>query len=340
MSVRPPGHPPVQTGKVGVLLINLGTPEGTSYWPMRRYLKEFLSDRRVIEANPVLWWFVLNGIILVRRPRRSGEAYARIWNLEADESPLKTITRSQAERLAKALASLGQVVVDWGMRYGQPALGQRLRALKEQGCERILLFPLYPQYAAATTATALDCAFDTLKAMRWQPAIRTVPPYFDHPAYIEALARSYEAHVAALAWQPDMVLLSFHGLPKSSLAAGDPYHCHCQKTARLLGQRLGLEGQRLRVVFQSRFGREEWLKPYAQPAVEALPGEGVRRLVMMTPGFAADCVETLEEVGIGLRETFLGKGGQSFTLVPCLNDSEAAIAMLETMVRNELGGWT
>jgi protoporphyrin/coproporphyrin ferrochelatase len=338
-SFLPLGHPSVKIGKIGVLLINLGTPEATSYWPMRRYLKEFLSDRRVIEVNRVLWWIILNVIILSFRPQKSGHAYDKIWNRELNESPLKTITRAQADKLAIRLSGLPGVVVDWAMRYGEPAIGDRITALKDVGCERILLFPLYPQYSAATTATGVDRAFDTLKEMRWQPAIRTVPPYFDSPAYIGALAQSLEAHLAALQWVPDLILASFHGLPKSYLMAGDPYHCHCMKTARLLGERLKLPRDKLQVVFQSRFGKAEWLQPYAQQAVEELPGRGVKNLVMIMPGFSADCVETLEEVAIGLKETFHERGGANFSAVPCLNDSSESIAMLETIVRNELSGW-
>ena len=339
MNVLPQGHPPFKVGKLGVLLINLGTPEGTSYWPMRRYLKEFLSDRRVIEVNPVLWWVLLNGIILTTRPKKSGHAYEQIWNREKNESPLKTITRSQADKLSAKLADLPNVIVDWGMRYGLPPTAERIQALKDQGCDRILLFPLYPQYSASTTATALDKAYDALKAMRWQPAIRTVPPYFDNPAHIEALALSLEAHLKALDWQPDLILASFHGLPKDYFMAGDPYHCHCMKTARLLGERLKLPRDKLQVVFQSRFGKAEWLQPYAQQTVEERPSRGVRKLVMMCPGFASDCVETLEEVAIGLKETFEESGGEKFSVVPCLNDSDPSIAMLDSIVRNELKGW-
>lgn len=339
MNVLPPGHPPFKVGKIGVLLINLGTPEGTSYWPMRRYLKEFLSDRRVIEVNPVLWWVLLNGIILTTRPRKSGHAYEQIWNRELNESPLKTITRSQTAKLAARLEGLPQVIVDWGMRYGLPPVGERIAALKEQGCDRILLFPLYPQYSASTTATALDKAYDALKTMRWQPAVRTVPPYFDNPAHIEGLAQSLTAHLKTLDWEPDMILASFHGLPKDYFMAGDPYHCQCLKTARLLAEKLGLPREKLQVAFQSRFGKAEWLQPYAQETVEQLPGKGVKKLLMITPGFASDCVETLEEVAIGLKETFEEAGGEQFSVVPCLNDSEPSITMLERLVRHELQGW-
>jgi len=339
MNVLPPGHPPFKVGKVGVLLINLGTPEGTSYWPMRRYLKEFLSDRRVIEVNPVLWWVLLNGVILSTRPAKSGHAYEQIWNKERNESPLKTITRSQAEKLAARFADLPQVIVDWGMRYGLPPTKERIEALKDQGCDRILLFPLYPQYSASTTATALDKAYDALKSMRWQPAIRTVAPYFDNDAHIEALAQSLEHHLKTLTWEPDVILASFHGLPKDYFMAGDPYHCHCMKTARLLAERMKMPREKLRVVFQSRFGKAEWLQPYAQQTVEELPSKGVKKLLMITPGFASDCVETLEEVAIGLKETFEEAGGEEFSVVPCLNDSEPSITMMERIVRNEIQGW-
>ena len=333
----PAGHPPVRTGKIGVLLLNLGTPEGTSYWPMRRYLREFLSDPRVIEVNRALWWVILNAVILTTRPGRSGKAYDKIWNRELNESPLKTITRSQAAKLSELLQ--GCVIVDWAMRYGEPSTGERIRALQQRGCERILIVPLYPQYSAATTATALDNVFDSLKAMRWQPAIRSLPPYYDDPAYIEALAESLTAHLATLAWKPDMILASFHGLPQAYLEKGDPYYCHCMKTARLLAARLDLSPEKFQVVFQSRFGKAEWLKPYAQQTVEGLPPRGVKNLVMIMPGFAADCVETLEEVAIGLKETFHEHGGVNFSAVPCLNDEPRSIAMLKSLIRRELSGW-
>jgi protoporphyrin/coproporphyrin ferrochelatase len=330
----PPDHPPLKTPKIGVLLINLGTPEATSYWPMRAYLKEFLSDRRVIEVNRVLWWIILNGVILSFRPTKSGHAYEQIWNRELNESPLKTFTRQQAERLAASFPD--NLVVDWAMRYGKPSIAERLTAMKEQGCDRILLFPLYPQYSAATTATALDKAFETLQGLRWQPAIRTVPPYFDSS---DAIAASLIRHQDALGWKPDRILVSFHGLPKEYLDKGDPYHCHCQKTARLLRAKLGLSKDDLQLVFQSRFGRAEWLRPYAQETVEALPAQGVKNLLMISPGFASDCVETLEELAIGLEETFKEQGGERFSVVPCLNGSDRSISLLGDLVRNELQGW-
>jgi protoporphyrin/coproporphyrin ferrochelatase len=335
----PPGHPPIAPRKTGVLLMNLGTPEATSYWPMRRYLKEFLSDPRVIEVNRVLWWFILNVVILSFRPQKSGHAYESIWNKAKNESPLKTFTRAQADKLRVALGRPQKLVVDWAMRYGKPPVAERLQALQEAGCDRIVLVPLYPQYSAATTATALDKAYDALKTMRWQPAVRTVPPYFEHPAYISALAKSLTAHLKSLDWTPDRILVAFHGLPKEYLNKGDPYHCQCQKTARLLRQHMGYSKDEMQVVFQSRFGRAEWLKPYAQEAVEGLPAAGVKKLLMISPGFASDCVETLEELAIGLHETFIEKGGEKFSVVPCLNDSEISIAMLTKIIEQEIVGW-
>ncbi len=338
--VLPLGHPKVKKGKLGVLLMNLGTPEATSYWPMRRYLKEFLSDRRVIEVNRALWWVVLNGIILTFRPRRSGKAYEKIWNHALNESPLKTITRGQSEKLQMALKDRPEVIVDWGMRYGLPSVKECIDALQMQGCDRILFVPLYPQYSAATTATALDKCFEALEGMRWQPSTRTVPPYYDHPAYIDALAKSLKQHFKSLPWKPDVILASFHGLPREYLTKGDPYYCHCMKTTRLLREKMKLPAEQLQVVFQSRFGRAEWLQPYAQGTVEGLPAKGVKNLVMIMPGFSADCVETLEEVAIGLDETFKHAGGVNFSAVPCLNDSPLSVDLLEKLVRQELQGWS
>jgi ferrochelatase len=328
-----------KVGRIGVLLVNLGTPEATSYWPMRRYLKEFLSDRRVIETNRLLWWAILNGIVLTTRPRRSGHAYERIWNRELNESPLKTVTRSQAEKLAERLSDIPAVTVDWAMRYGLPPIGERIRRLAAEGCDRLLIVPLYPQYSATTTATVFDKAFACLAELRRQPAIRGVPPYYDRPAYIAALAASLKRELAVLGWRPDLILASFHGLPQSYADAGDPYGGQCRETARLLAAKMELPRDGLQVVFQSRFGKSEWLKPYALDTVAALPSRGVHNLVMIMPGFAADCVETLEEVAIGLAETFRSRGGENFAAVPCLNDTPDSIAMLETIVRNELRGW-
>jgi len=335
----PAGHPAVSHGRIGVLIVNLGTPEATSYFPVRRYLKQFLSDPRVIETNRALWWVVLNGVVLTFRPWKSGHAYARIWNKEANESPLKTFTRAQAAGLAGQLRDSPGIVVDWAMRYGLPPIRDRLEALVRQGCDRILIFPLYPQYSAAPTATVYDSCFAALSTMRWQPTIRGVPPYYDHPAYIAALAASLRRHLASLPWAPDKIIASFHGLPEDYLRKGDPYHCHCQKTTRLLGEALGLSPDRLVITFQSRFGRAEWLKTYTAETVAELARSGTRNVVVITPGFAADCVETLEEIAIGVAETFHANGGQNFSVVPCLNADPESIDLLATLIRQELAGW-
>lgn len=335
----PEGHPAPAIGKVGVLLINLGTPDGTDYRSMRRYLKEFLSDRRVIEVNPVLWWFILNGPVLTRRPFSSAKAYRAIWNEKLDESPLRTITRNQSEKLARALKGDKKIIVDWAMRYGNPSTKSRIEALKEQGCERILLFALYPQYAAATTATAYDKAFDALKSMRWQPAIRTVPPYHDDPVYIDALAASLKRELAKLKWKPEVILASYHGLPVEYFEKGDPYHCHCAKTTRLLREKLKWSENFLRMTFQSRFGKAEWLQPYTDKTVEALAREGVKNLAIVTPGFSADCVETLEEIAVENGDIFRANGGKNFAAIPCLNDSSEGMAVIRAIVECELAGW-
>lgn len=333
----PSNHPIVPHGKVGVLLVNLGTPDGTDRRSMRRYLEEFLSDRRVIETSRLIWYPVLYGIILNTRPQKKGRDYATIWNRERDESPLRTYTRSQAEKLSARLG--GGVVVDWAMRYGNPSIASRLDALQAAGCERILLYPLYPQYAAATTATVNDKAFAHLLTKRWQPALRTVPPYHDDPVYIDALARSVETHLAALPFEPEVVLASFHGIPKSYFEKGDPYYCHCQKTARLLRERLGWNEDRLRVTFQSRFGPEEWLQPYTDKTVEGLARSGVKSLTVMTPGFVADCLETIEEIGVENADIFRKNGGVNFARISCLNDSDNGMDVIEHVVRRELQGW-
>jgi ferrochelatase len=335
----PPDHPPVEAGKIGVLLVNLGTPEGTTYWPMRRYLSEFLSDRRVIEWPRAIWQPVLQGIVLSVRPKKSGRLYASIWNHERNESPLRTFTRAQAEKLAVELATEENVLVDWAMRYGKPSVGERLSALTTAGCDRIMLFPLYPQYSASTTATVNDVAFDSLKKMRWQPALRTVPPYFDEPVYIDALAESVESRLATLDFEPDILIASYHGLPKSYFEKGDPYHCHCQKTSRLLRERLGWRDGRLLTTFQSRFGPEEWLRPYTDETVKRLAREGVKRIAIVNPGFVSDCLETLEEIAVQNREFFLKAGGERFVHVPCLNDSPAGMRVIATVALQELQGW-
>lgn len=335
----PDKHPSVAFGKVGVLLVNLGTPDGTDKASMRRYLEEFLKDKRVIEWPRALWYPILYGIVLNRRPAKVGEAYKLIWNNELDESYLRTYTRSQAEKLAAQYADTPNLVIDWAMRYGQPSIPARIEALKAAGCERILIYPLYPQYAASTTATVNDKAFQALLDMRWQPALRTVPPYHDDPIYIDALAKSVENHLASLDWEPELIITSFHGIPQSYFKKGDPYHCQCQKTARLLRERLGLSKERLMITFQSRFGPEEWLQPYTDKTVEELPKKGIKRIAVMNPGFVSDCLETLEEIGEQARESFMEHGGEKFTHIPCLNDSDEGMRVIDHVVARELSGW-
>ncbi|TBW40753.1 ferrochelatase [Siculibacillus lacustris] len=338
-AARPAGHPEVATGRIGVLIVNLGTPEATDYWSMRRYLREFLSDRRVVDVPRLIWWPLLNLVILTTRPGRKGRDYDTIWNHELGEGPLKTITRSQAAHLGERLAGLSdRIVVDWAMRYGRPTIADRIAALLAQGCERILLVPLYPQYAAATSATVADAAFDALKAMRRQPALRVAPPWYDDPTYIDRLAADLTAAIAAADHEPEVILASFHGIPKRFLDAGDPYFCHCAKTVRLLREATGL-GDRLRMTFQSRFGREPWLQPYTDETIVALARSGVRRLMVIAPGFVADCLETLEELGHENRAAFLAAGGEDFQLVPCFNDSPRGLDVLEAVVTRELAGW-
>jgi ferrochelatase len=334
----PPGHPAVSSGRVGVLLMNLGTPDATDYSSMRRYLKEFLSDRRVVEEPRWKWWPILNLIILTVRPGKKGRDYEKIWNKERNEGPLKTITRAQAEKLGALLASEG-VVVDWAMRYANPAVAARIGALKEQGCDRILLVPLYPQYAAATTATACDQSFRALMTMRWQPTVRVVPPYFDEPAYVDAIAQSIRDHLARLDFEPERLIASFHGMPQKYLELGDPYHCQCQKTSRLVRENLGWPQERWLTTFQSQFGSDPWLQPYTIGTVEGLAKAGVKRIAVISPGFSADCLETLEELDIENRAKFIDSGGEKFTYIPCLNDGPLGMRVVEQIVRRELAGW-
>ncbi|HLL29163.1 MAG TPA: ferrochelatase [Xanthobacteraceae bacterium] len=325
--------------RIGVLLVNLGTPEATDYWSIRRYLKEFLSDPRVIETNRVLWWFILNLVILTIRPARKGRDYAKIWNRERNESPLKTITRAQAEKLAAHFSSEPRITVDWAMRYGNPSIPSRLQAMHAAGCERILVVPLYPQYAAATTASVGDRVFETLKTMRWQPTVRFVPPYFDDPAYIEAVAVSLEEELAKLSWKPEVILASFHGVPKEYVEKGDPYERQCTETVRLLRARLQLDEERFRLTFQSRFGRAEWLGPPTDGTVRALAQSGVRNLAVVMPGFSADCLETLEEIAGENAEIFRHAGGERFAAIPCLNDSAHGMRVIQGLAERELAGW-
>ncbi len=335
---RAEGHPAVPHGRVGVLLINLGTPDATDYWSMRRYLSEFLSDRRVVELNPVLWQIILQLIILTFRPSRSGRAYDKIWDRERDDSPLRVTSEDQVAGLRERYKDT-DVVFEYAMRYGNPSIASVLQRMKEQGCDKIVAVALYPQYSAATTATAYDEVFRVLREMRWQPAVRTAPPYHDDPVYLDAVAGSVRDHLATLDWEPDVVVSSFHGLPQENLYKGDPYYCHCMKTGRLLRERLQLDDDRFRVTFQSRFGPAQWLEPYTDVVLEELPPEGKKNVVVVTPGFSVDCVETLEEIAIGGAETFKEAGGSHFSVVPCLNASAAGIDVIEAVARRELAGW-
>lgn len=333
--MRPADHPEVRTGAIGVLLVNLGTPDAPTPAAVRRYLAEFLSDPRVVEIPPLVWQPILRGIVLRTRPKRSAHAYGQVWT-EAG-SPLAAITAEQAEKLQ---ARLGESVkFAHAMRYGRPAIADELRALHDAGCERILLAPLYPQYCGATTATVVDAAADALKAMRWQPTLRTLPPYHDDPAYIGALAADLGAQLDALDFAPEVLLLSFHGMPERTLHLGDPYHCHCRKTARLLEEALARPGLRFATTFQSRFGRAKWLEPATDAVLAEEAARGTKRLAVAAPGFAADCLETLEELAIRGRDRFLGAGGERFAALACLNGGEPGMAMLEALVRRELAGW-
>lgn len=337
----PANHPRVKAAKVGVLLANLGTPDATDYWSMRRYLNQFLSDKRVVDLPDWKWQPILQLIILSIRPQKSGANYRKIWNNERNESPLLTITRDQTAAVAKALeAAYGdQVIVDFAMRYGNPSTESRVRAMVEAGCEKILFFPLYPHYAGATSATANDAFFAALAREKRQPAARTVAEYFDHPLYIRALAASVREAYAKLDHLPDVLVTSYHGMPRRYLMEGDPYHCQCMKTTRLLAEELGWERSRIDVTFQSVFGREEWLRPYTVEHVAELAKAGKKRIAVMAPAFSADCIETLEEIEGEIREAFLHSGGESFTYIPCLNDRPDHIAALAAIVGENLGGW-
>ncbi|MBT0670868.1 ferrochelatase [Novosphingobium profundi] len=334
---RPEDHPAAPVGRTGVLLVNLGTPDAPTPGDVRRYLAEFLSDPRVVEIPPIAWKPILHGIILRTRPAKSAHAYAQVWTDKG--SPLAAITAAQAEALQ---ARMGEAVrVDWAMRYGNPSIPARLQAMKDEGCDRILVAPLYPQYSGATTASVMDKLGEGLKAMRWQPAIRTLPPYYDHPAHIDALEADLAAQIEALEFTPEVLLLSFHGMPERTLHLGDPYHCQCHKTARLLRERLAvrLAGLRVETSFQSRFGRAKWLEPATDAVLVELAKAGIRRIAVAAPGFSADCVETLEELALRGREDFFAAGGEAFATLACLNARPVGVDMLETLVRQELGGW-
>ncbi len=331
----PADHPPVNRGNIGVLVVNLGTPEAPETGPVRRYLAEFLSDRRVIEISPIAWQPILRGIILNTRPKKSAAAYREVWTDKG--SPLAAITSDQAEGLQ---ARLGDAVkVEWAMRYGEPSIPRQLEKLMDAGCERILLAPLYPQYCAATTATVVDKAADWLREKRWQASLRTLPPYHDDPAYIDALAADLGRQLDAMDFTPEVLLLSFHGMPQRTLDLGDPYHCHCRKTARLLEEKMGRRDIRMVTTFQSRFGPAQWLTPATDDTLEQEAQKGTRRLAIAAPGFSADCLETLEELAIRGKEQFVEAGGEQFATLSCLNTSDPGMAMLQTIIRRELAGW-
>lgn len=325
---------------IGVLLVNLGSPDGTDYWSMRRYYEQFLSDRRVIEVNPLLWWFVLYGPILTFRPSKKARDYRAIWNEELNEAPLKTITRDSARKVSAELVAAGHNVrVDWAMRYGTPSIAETIDRLLRQGVQRLLLFPLYPQYSASTTASTVDATMQALARLRVQPSLRVVPPYYADPLYIDALAASMRRSLAALDFTPEVILASFHGIPQAYADKGDPYPSHCEATHERLCAALGMDARQLRLTFQSRFGPAEWLQPYTDKTVAALAGDGVRSLAVVTPGFAADCLETIEEIGVENAGIFTDNGGRSFAALPCLNDSEEAVHMMGAIIQRELQGW-
>ena len=323
-------HPEIKFGKTGVLLVNLGTPDSTGWWDIRKYLKEFLSDRRVIEVNPILWQIILNLFILTLRPSKTAHAYKKIWRKESNESPLLYYTRNQAQKLKNKI-DIEKIIVDFAMRYGNPSIKLKLHELKSQGCENVVILPLYPQYAAATTATVCDEVYRTLMGMRWQPSLQVIPHYESEPFYISALVKSIEKKVQSIVWKPDLIISSYHGIPKKYFDKGDPYHCYCQKTTRLMKEQYNLID--IETTFQSRFGPQEWLTPYTDKTLEALPSKGIKNLLVICPGFASDCVETLEEINIQGRESFLKSGGENFDLIPCLNDNSDHINLFEKLVK-------
>ena len=326
-------HPKVNFGKTGVLLVNLGTPDSTKWLDVRKYLKEFLSDRRVIEVNPIIWQLILNLFILNLRPSKSAHAYKKIWFNKTNESPLLYYTKSQSEKLNNIMSS-EKVTIDFAMRYGNPSIKSKLNKMKEGGCENIIVLPLYPQYAAATTATVCDEVYRCLMTMRWQPSLQIIPHYESETEYISALVKSIETKIKKIDWKPDLIIASYHGIPKSYFDKGDPYQCYCQKTSRLIKEKFSkIE---IQTTFQSRFGPREWLKPYTDKTFENLPKEGIKNILVICPGFASDCVETLEEINIQGKESFLENGGRNFDLIPCLNDNSDHIKLFETLVKRYL----
>ena len=323
-------HPKIQFGKTGILLINLGTPDSTGWWDIRKYLKEFLSDKRVIEVNPLIWKIILNLFILTFRPSKTAHAYKKIWRKDTNESPLLYFTRSQAEKLSSKIGN-EKIIVDFAMRYGNPSIKSKLNFLKKSGCENIIILPLYPQYASATTATVCDEVYRSLMKMRWQPSLQVIPHYESETLYINALIKSIERKISSINWKPDLIISSYHGIPKKYFDKGDPYHCYCQKTTRLMKEKY--TSIDIQTTFQSRFGPQEWLKPYTDKTLESLPSKGVKSLLVICPGFASDCVETLEEINIQGREIFISNGGKNFDLIPCLNDNPDHVNLFEKLVR-------
>tara|TARA_A100001015_G_scaffold294956_1_gene373324 strand:- start:501 stop:1493 length:993 start_codon:yes stop_codon:yes gene_type:complete len=323
-------HPEIKYGKTGVLLVNLGTPNSTSWWDIRKYLKEFLSDRRVIEVNPILWQIILNLFILTFRPSKTAHAYKKIWRKETNESPLLYFTRNQAKKLNSKIGN-EKIIVDFAMRYGTPSIKSKLNLLKDSGCENIIILPLYPQYASATTATVCDEVYRSLMNMRWQPSLQIIPHYESEPIYIDALTNSIKNKLEKINWKPDLIISSYHGIPKKYFDKGDPYHCYCHKTTRLM--RENFNSIEIQTTFQSRFGPQEWLTPYTDKTLESLPSKGIKNLLIICPGFASDCVETLEEIDIQGRESFLENGGKNFDLIPCLNDNPDHINLFEKLVK-------
>ena len=326
-------HPDIKFGKTGILIINLGTPDSTKWWDIRKYLNEFLSDKRVIEVNPIIWKIILNLFILTFRPSKTAHAYKKIWRKETNESPLLYFTKKQAIELNNRIGT-EKIIVDFAMRYGNPSIESKLNNLKAEGCENIVILPLYPQYAAATTATVCDEVYRSLMKMRWQPSLQIIPHYESEPLYIEALVKSIEKKLKEINWTPDLIISSYHGIPKSYFDKGDPYHCYCQKTTRLIKERFTKID--IQTTFQSRFGPQEWLTPYTDKTLESLPDKGIKNLLVICPGFASDCVETLEEINIQGRETFIEKGGKNFDLIPCLNDNTDHIKLFEKLIKKYL----
>ena len=326
-------HPKILYGKTGVLLINLGTPNSTGWLDIRNYLKEFLSDRRVIEVNPLLWKIILNLFILNFRPSKTAEAYKKIWMKKENMSPLRYYTLKQSEKLNKKIGN-NEILIDYAMRYGQPSIKSQINKLKLEGCEKLIILPLYPQYAAATTATVCDEVYRTLIKMRWQPSLQIIPHYESNPLYIKGLVNSLERKVSEIKWKPDLIIASYHGIPQIYFDKGDPYQCYCQKTTRLISEKFNKIP--LKTTFQSRFGPQKWLQPYTDKTFESLPDENIKNILVICPGFSSDCVETLEEINMQGRETFINNGGENFDTVPCLNDSEDHIVLFENLIKKYL----